>query len=217
MVPILTGVVPFGAVMGTVSADAGTTLVQSTGMNFLAYAGAAQLAATDLMTKHTPILVVVVTGLIINLRFLLYSAAMAPHLRHEGFWTKAISAYFLTDQAYALMSSQQDRLKSSRDIVSFYLGASVCMTIAWHSSVLAGFLFGNFAPKSWALDFAVPLSFIVLLVPTLRNRKYVAVAAVSAMASGLFRHFPFKLGLISAVAVAMGVAIVLTRRNARAS
>lgn len=213
MFPILTGVIPFGAVMGSVSAEAGLTFSQSTLMNLLCYAGASQLAAVDLMTKPAPVFVVVITGLMINLRFLLYSASMASHLQSQSPWRKFVSAYFLTDQAYGLMLMHEDKLKTSYDHVQFYLGASCAMFLAWNSSVAGGYLFGNFAPKEWSLDFAVPLSFVVLLVPTLKNKTYAAVAAFSAVASVAFYFLPMRLGLIAAVTCAMIFAWWLTRRR----
>lgn len=214
MLPIMTGVVAFGAVMGTVSAEAGLTHAESILMNIFVFAGAAQLAAVDLMTKHVPIFVVVLTGLIINLRMLLYSAAFSPVVQNSGFWTKITSAYFLTDQSYTLMSSYENELRTNADKIEFYFGSCVCMALAWHFSVLAGYLFGNFAPSSWSLDYAVPLSFVVLLIPTLKNKKYVAVAVFSSIASVLLRGLPYNLGLVVSALLAIGLAILLTRKKA---
>ncbi|MES2965418.1 MAG: AzlC family ABC transporter permease [Bdellovibrionota bacterium] len=213
MLPVLTGVIPFGLVMGTVSADAELSLGQSVSMNFLAYAGAAQLAAIDLMTKQTPILVIILTGLVINLRFLLYSAAMAPALRNSSFGVKLTSAYFLTDQAYAVVSAHEDELPGPKERVQFYLGTSVCMAIFWHLSVVAGYSFGNFAPKSWSLEYAVPLSFVALLVPTLKNRSYIYVAAFSSVISVLLHELPYRLGLVVTAILALTLAAWISRKR----
>ena len=213
MIPVLTGVIPFGAVMGSVSADATITLSQSVSMNFLSYAGAAQLAALDLMSRQSPILVVVLTALVINLRFLLYSAALAPDLKGASFGTKALSAYFLTDQAYAVVTAHEDDLPGPSETVQFYLGASVCMAICWHLSVVAGYTFGNFAPKSWALDYAVPLSFVAMLVPTLKDRRYIYIAAFSSIVSVLLYQLPYRLGLVMTAALALGLAAWITRKR----
>src|SRR5690349_1595149 len=88
LLPISTGVIPFGAVMGTVSSEAGLSFFDTITMNIIVYAGAAQLAAVELMKHNAASAVVIVTGLVINLRFLLYSAAMAPVLRNSNFLTK---------------------------------------------------------------------------------------------------------------------------------
>ncbi len=173
MLPITTGVLPFGAVMGTVSSEAGLSLFQAATMNLIVYAGAAQLAAVDLMSKHAASIVVIATGLVINLRFLLYSAAMSPVVQNSSLLVKLTCAHTLTDQSYTTMTANSDRLPTTKDQIQFYFGASLIMFIAWQASVIAGFIFGNFAPAAWALDFAVPLSFVALLIPTLKNKTYV--------------------------------------------
>src|SRR5690606_11017795 len=98
-------IIPFGAVMGSSFAEANLSFFQAMVMNMSMYAGAAQLATTELMKLHTASFVVITTGLIINLRFLLYSAAMAPYLEKSGFWTKFFCAFNLTDQSYASMTA----------------------------------------------------------------------------------------------------------------
>ncbi len=213
MLPITTGVIPFGAVMGTVFSQAKLSFFQTMAMNTLVYAGAAQLAAVDLMTKNAAMIVVVITGLVINLRFLLYSAALSPVVQRSSFLTKLFCAYSLTDQAYAVMSSREDQLKTASDAVKFYLGASICMVFTWHSSVIAGYIFGNFAPASWSLDFAVPLSFVALVMPTLKNKKYVIIAGFTSVLSLLLHPLPYKLGLIATATCGVLLAVLLTRKK----
>ncbi len=210
MLPVTTGVIPFGAVMGAVCADAHLSIWQTVGMNVVVFAGASQLAAVDLMQNHAASLVVVVTGLIINVRFLLYSAAMTPVVQRSTVATKLFCAYTLTDQGYAVMSSNESKFKNNSEAVRFYLGSTACMLISWHCSVLAGYVFGNFAPASWSLDFAVPLSFIALVIPTLKNRIYVAVAMFSSLVSLLLFDLPFKLGLVVTAILSIGVAVGLS-------
>lgn len=213
ILPIMSGVVPFGAVVGSTGSEAGLSVTQSMLINVFVFAGASQLAAVDLMTKSATIAVVVLTGLIINLRFLLYSAAISPVLSGSGFWTRFFAAYFLTDQSYAVMSAHEAHFKTSEDAVRFYFGACACMVLTWHVSVLAGALFGNFAPRTWALDFAVPLSFIALVIPTLKDRKYVLVAGSSALSGVLLYRLPLNLGLIASASIAIGLAVFLTRKS----
>lgn len=213
MVPITTGVIPFGAVMGTVTAEAGISFSHSTLMNLFVFAGAAQLAAVELMTKNAASTVVIATGLIINLRFLLYSAALSPVVQNSSWLTKLFSAYFLTDQSYAIMNAHQSRYQTNAERVTFYLGSCLCMGLAWHLSVMAGYVFGNFAPPSLGLDYAVPLSFIALVLPTFKNRTYVWVALFSAASSILFNGLPSRLGLIVSAVLAITFAAWLTRKR----
>jgi predicted branched-subunit amino acid permease len=215
MLPITTGVIPFGAVMGTVSADAGLTFSQTMIMNVIVFAGASQLAAVDLMLQNAASAVVIVTGLIINLRFILYSAALSPVVQKSNFLVKVVAAYCITDQNYAVMSANEKKFTSNAEALEFYLGASLCMVLAWDLAVVGGFVFGNFAPQTWALEFAVPLSFIALVMPTMKKgRVYLAVAIFSSIVSVLLHHVPYKLGLIITSLLAIAFGIFLSRKGA---
>lgn len=216
MLPITTGVAPFGIVMGTVASEAGLSFARSTFMNFWVFAGAAQLAAVDLMSQNAASAVVVATGLIINLRFLLYSAALVPVVRNSRPLTRVLCAYWITDQNYAVMSAHHQELDTPEHAVRFYLGASLAMFLVWHLSVVAGFVFGNFAPAGWALDYAVPVSFVALVIPTLKSRKHLVVAAFSAGVSLVFYAVPFRMGLILTALAAMALATRITRRKGAA-
>lgn len=196
ILPIISGIIPFGAVMGSAFADAKLSFWHAMLMDTVVYAGAAQLASIELMKVQAAIAVVVVTGLIINLRFLLYSAALSPYLKDASGPIKFICAFALTDQSYAAMSANQDSFQTNADAVEFYLGTAFCMQLAWHGSVIAGFVFGNFAPAALGLEFAIPLSFVALLVPTLKTTKHVAVALFSSTLSLVLFHLPLRTGLI---------------------
>ena len=182
-------------------------------MNVLVYAGASQLAATELMMQHAAGFVVIATGLVINLRFILYSAAISPILTESSLATKMACAFTLTDQGYAVMSAHQDQLPTKTDTLTFYFGSAACMMIIWNLSVIAGFVFGNFAPASWALDYAVPLSFIALVIPTLKNKYYVLVAAFSSVVSILLSQLPYRMGLVMTALLAVGFGAFLTRKK----
>lgn len=213
MLPITTGIFPFGVVMGTVFAEAKLSFFQAFTMNFVVFAGASQLAAVDLMIKIAAGIIVVITGLIINLRFLLYSAALSPVVQRSNFWIKIFCAFNLTDQSYTVMAAYQDKLKTSEEAVRFYLGACLCMSLTWHASVILGFIFGNIAPAWLSLDFAVPLSFVALVIPTIKNKKYLIVAACSSFFSLLLYPLPYKIGLISTALLGLGIAAFLNRKG----
>lgn len=213
ILPIISGIVPFGAVMGSAFAEAKLSFFQAMLMNTAVYAGAAQLATTDLMKMNAAWFVVVATGLIINLRFLLYSAAMAPYMRETGFFQKFFVSFTLTDQSYAAMTANTDKISSNKEAIEFYLGTAVCMLLTWHAAVIAGFVFGNFAPASLALDFAIPLSFVALLVPTIKSKNHVIVTVFSSVVSIFLFNFPLKTGMMVTALLSMGLAWFLIQRK----
>jgi 4-azaleucine resistance transporter AzlC len=214
VLPIISGIIPFGAVMGSAFAEAKLSFGHAMLMNSAVYAGAAQLATVDLMKMNAAILVVLATGLIINLRFLLYSAAMSPYLKDAKPLVKFFCAFTLTDQSYAAMMANHHKFDTNEEATEFYIGTAVCMLLTWHGSVMAGFIFGNFAPQSLSLDFAIPLSFVALLVGTLKRNDHKSVALFSAVLSLLFNELPLKTGLIVTAFLSIGLAwMIIQKRN----
>lgn len=212
IIPIISGIIPFGAVMGSAFAEAKLSFWQAMFMNTTVYAGAAQLATVDLMKLNAATFVVIATGVIINLRFLLYSAAMAPYLQDKNFLTKFLCAFSLTDQGYATMTANQHRYSTNSEAVEFYLGTALGMILAWDGSVVAGYVFGNFAPPSLSLDYAIPLSFVALLIPTLKSRTHIGIAVLSSVLSLTFYELPLKTGLMITSLLSIAVAWYFIRR-----
>jgi predicted branched-subunit amino acid permease len=211
MGPVIPGIIPFAMIMGTVASEAGLSMPQTMGMNVIVYAGASQLATIELLTKDTPSIVILLTGLIINFRFLLYSAASSTFLKNSNFVIKIIGAYSLTDQSYAVTSANDKFLKSIEAKVFFTLGAALCMNIFWHFFVISGFYFGNIIPKSLSLDFAVPLSFMALTIPSLVTKTHLLVGVTSIIISILLKDLPFNLGLILTAGFCIFLADTLTK------
>jgi predicted branched-subunit amino acid permease len=216
IIPIISGIIPFGAVMGSAFAEANLSFWQAMLMDTVVYAGAAQLATTDLMRMNAAVFVVIATGLIINLRFLLYSAAMSPYLKEETPLIKFLCAFTLTDQSYAAMSANHDKFDTNTEATNFYLGTAACMVITWHASVIAGFIFGNFAPAALSLDFAIPLSFVALLIPTLKTKSHKWVALFSSIVSLLLYNFPLKTGLMVTALLSISLAWMIIQRRSKA-
>ncbi len=215
ILPIASGVIPFGMVMGVVFAEANLSFLQAVLMNQVVYAGASQLATVSLMKLNTAILIVLATGLIINLRFMLYSAAMSPYLENANRWVKYFCAFTLTDQSYAAMTANQDKFKTNSEAVQFYMGTAVAMLITWHASVLFGYLFGNIAPPKLNLDYAIPLSFVALLVPALKTKTHYFIALFSAIASLVFYKAPLNTGLMISALLSIALAWLIIKRKSR--
>ena len=211
MLPVVPGIIPFGMIMGTVAVSSGLTTLQTMLMNSLIFAGASQLAAIDLMTKNTPVFVIVFAGVVINLRFLLYSAANAEIFQKQGFLPKLFGAYLLTDQSYAVMSATTFKDSSISQKLEFYFGAGILMMVFWNLSVLLGCIFGNIIPPSLSLDFAVPLSFLALTLPSLKSKSHYFVAFFSASLSILFYNLPLKLGLMVTAIMSISIAAMILR------
>ena len=211
--PILLGVVPFGLIAGVATISIGLTSLHAVGLSLIVFAGAAQLAALDLLGSNSPALVVLVTALIINARFVMYSASLGPHFRDLSTPRKVLASYLLTDQAFAFSINRYataDESASSR--FAYYLGAAATLWITWQLSTAVGALLGAGVPESWSLDFAVPLVFLALLVPAVRDRADLAAALTSAALAIAGVGLPFNLGLLVAAAGGITTGVIVERR-----
>jgi predicted branched-subunit amino acid permease len=176
--PMLLGVVPFGLVAGAAPIAAGLDIGHAVGLSTLLFAGASQLAVTDVLDEGGGVAIAVVTALTINLRMLLYSASLAPGLAHESFARRLGAAYLLVDQAYALSVVRWDGDDDRRLRLPFYLAVGVTLWVSWQLATVVGAVVGSRVPHEIPLDFAIPLVFLVLLVPVLGNRPSLVAAAV---------------------------------------
>ncbi len=216
--PVLLAVAPFGLIYGVVAAEAGLDPVQAMAMTSLVVAGASQFAALQLMTEGASALLVILTGAVVNLRMAMYSAALAPHWRGAPLWVRALAAYMLFDQAFALATRRyHDQPGEPLELkIGFYFGVGVVTAATWITASAAGLALGAQAPEGWALDFAVPIAFLAIFAPMLRSVAHLAAATSAALASIALAGLPFKAGLILAalVGVAVGAAVEIALARA---
>jgi len=199
--PILLGVVPFGLITGAATVAIGIPPTSAVGMSLLVFAGASQLAAIELLGVKAPALVIVATALIVNLRFSMYSASIAPWFPGlPGRW-KGPFAYLLTDQAYAVSITRFDRDVPEPARLSFYLGAACALWLTWQVSFAIGAASGGRVPESWSLDFAVPLTLLALLPASVADRAALVTVGATAVASAFVAGLPLNLGVIAAVVI----------------
>lgn len=196
MLPVLLGIVPFGMVAGIAGVENGATVAQSIAFGFLSYSAAAQIAAFDLLGRGAPLIVVIGTAIVINLRFAMYSASLARHITGGRLVRRAADAYLLTDHAYALTVSRATQPPPPRYLRSYYFGAAVVMWAAQMTAVVVGALFGTGAPEAIPLAFAVPLTFLALLIPTLADRPSLLAALVAGIVAVAAQDAPANAGML---------------------
>ena len=215
--PFLVIVMPFGLVFGVAATEAGLDVFTTMSMTVMVFAGASQLAALQLLRENAPVLIVLVAALAVNLRMAMYSAALTPHLGQAPFWQRALMAFFLVDQPYALCEREFAR-RPGQPIaarVAYYAGTATPIAMAWWGSTFAGATVGRALPPEWGLDFAAPLTFVAMFAPLLRSAPHVAAAAVSTLLALGLAVLPWNLGLIVAAAAAMATGAFVERRLER--
>ncbi|NUQ84414.1 MAG: AzlC family ABC transporter permease [Anaerolineales bacterium] len=212
-VPLLIGVFPFGMIYGALALNAGLTASAAQAMSSIVFAGSAQFVTAQLLRESAPGFVIVLTVAIVNLRHVLYSASLAPYLAPLSTRWKTLLAYLLTDEAYAPTILKYEREGATPQAHWFLLGAGLALWGTWQGSTALGIFLGTAIPESWSLDFALPLTFIAMVVPVLKGRPYVA-ATFSAGATALAAHsLPYKLGLILAALVGITVGTYLEKKG----
>lgn len=211
--PILVGVFPFGLIAGIAAIEAGLGSIQAYAASPIVFAGASQLAMMDLIGRDAAPIVIVATVLVINARFSMYSAALAPPFRDLSPIRKAYGAYIVTDQSFAVSVVRFDRADDSlSERFSYYMGASLGAWGTWQISSLLGVIVGAGVPNEWSLDFAIPLVFMALLFPAIKDRGSTIAAVTAAAAAVAFASLPLDLGLLVASAIGLTAGAIWGRQ-----
>jgi 4-azaleucine resistance transporter AzlC len=210
--PLMLGIVPFALVAGIAAVDAGLGLAEAVGMSVIVFAGASQLAAFELLGSNAPLAVVIGTAAVINLRMVMYSASIAPYFADYDRRLRAGLAYVLTDQAYALSVAEFDK-SPGRSRWRYYLGVAASLWVVWQIGTVVGVVIGTGVPDSWGLTFAVPLVFLALLVPAMKDRPTtaagVAAGAVAIVAVGLPLNLGLLVGAITGIVVGLATGAIV--------
>ncbi|PTW51980.1 MULTISPECIES: AzlC family ABC transporter permease [Rhodovulum] len=203
--PFILIVVPFSLLFGVVARDAGLDLLQAMAMSVLVIAGASQFTALALLEDHAPVFVALLAALAVNLRMAMYSAALVPYLGHARLGVRALMAYLMVDQAFAVAVRTYEAHPAMTPAarVAYYFGCMVLICPFWYGGTLTGALVGQAIPAEFSLDFAVPVCFIALTAPLIRSLPHAVAALVSALAALALAWLPWSLGLPVAALVAM--------------
>lgn len=216
VLPLELGVLPFGMIFGVTVNNAHMPALAAQATSTIIFAGSAQLIYARLFGSGAPWITLVLTAAILNLRHMLYSASIAPYMRSFDRRWKLLLAYLLTDEAYAVVISHFDKLGMDAPLLAlrkhwFFFGAAVTLWLTWHLSTLIGIFVGGTIPESWSLDFAVPLTFIAIVVPALRDRAGGAAAITAGLVSVAAYSMPLKLSLVTATLLGIMAGVLVDR------
>jgi 4-azaleucine resistance transporter AzlC len=200
--PVLLALIPFAVAFGATAMGGGLSALETLAMSVLVFAGAAQLAAVPLISAGASVAIVVLTVLVVNLRMTLYSASLASHFRRLPLGWKGLLSYLLTDQAYAATITRFDDGETEEpDKRWYFLGVALAIWVTWQAGTMLGVFLGSWASEGWSLDFVLPLTFIALAVPAIKDRATAAAALSAGVAAVLAAALPLNLGLITAASV----------------
>lgn len=190
--------IPFGLVCGVASVQAGLGEWGAVALAAFAFAGSSQAVLTQFLSGGAPLMIAIVSGLVVNLRMAVYSAAISQRIAGASRKERMLWAAFLVDQTFISNEARHQRGEHMDHPLAFYLGCAMMLWPWWVLMNAIGAFAGAKLPTSWQLDFTIPLSFVAMVVPLLKTRSQMLAAIAGGVAGVLLYAMPLKTGLIAA-------------------
>ena len=209
--PLMIPVVPFGLIFGILSIDIGFSPLATMGMSLIIFGGASQIILLQLFSGGASSLVIISSVGAVNSRHLLYGAVVSEHVSDLKLIWKIIISYFLIDQAFAV-SNQYFKKNKEKNRYFHLIGAGFTCWIIWQSTTFLGIILGAAIPEKLGLSFAIPLTFLAILINDLRKMINIIVIIVSGLVALFgYNYVPYKAYVIVAALAGLLTAFILTK------
>ena len=214
--PLVLGAAPLGMIFGALVVASGLPAWFAVMMSLVVFAGSAQFIVIGLMATGTPLFVILLTTFVVNLRHALYGVALMPHLKSEPLWMRALLAFGLTDESFAVAAAKFEEENVS---IKRYLGASIVFFYSsWVAFTYLGVVLGEQFPalKDMGLEIAMLVTFIGMTVPHMKKKPALLAILITALSSLLFSALPYNLGLIFSTALGVSGGYLSSRYKRKA-
>jgi 4-azaleucine resistance transporter AzlC len=208
---LLFGIVPWGIVAGVAMVSAGLSRAEAVAMSLLVFAGTSQLAVLPLLIAKAPLWVMYATALVVNLRYVIYSAVLAPYFERLSRPWRVLLSYITVDGMFALFAGRFRPDDANPHKHWYFLGGSLLLWAAWQLASWIGIFGGALIPKEWSLEFSATLALIALLMPLLFDRAVVWDALAAGGVALIASKLPLNLGLLAAIAAGVAVGLAVAR------
>ncbi len=209
--PHMLSVIPFGIICGAIGVELGFNPYLVYAMSIIIFGGASQIVFLQLLSGGASSLVAVTSVGVINSRHLLYGAVLSEYLEKLSFIKKLLISYFVVDQGFAESNKFFKKNKTEEYLHYHLIGTGGTLWICWQIATLAGIILGSFVPEELGLKFAIPLTFIAIVVQDLKKIDHVIIMLVCGISSLLFFEAPFKSYILISPVIALFVAALLLR------
>ena len=209
--PLLLPVIPFGIIFGAIGIELGFSPLITYATSLIIFGGASQIVFMQLISGGASSLVAITSVGVINSRHLLYGAVLSEYLEKLSFIKKLFISYFIVDQGFAESNKYIKQNKNLSNPHYYVLGTGVTLWLCWQLSTISGIILGSFIPEELGLKFAIPLTFLAIIVNDLRKLDHVFVMIVSGFASLILFDAPFKSYIILSPIVALIAAFIMLR------
>lgn len=212
--PAMVATGTWGFVTGIALVKSGLTDSMATLMTLMVYAGSAQLTSLPLIESSAPLWLIFAAGTVVNIRFVIFGAALQPFFRHMSWFKRLILGYLSTDFSFVLFMARygDSRDKGTTDQLWYFLGVILPGWLTWNLFSLLGIYLGAFVPASWSLEFAAILALMAIVLPLVKTRPMVMCLLVASVIAWVSQPLPLRLGLAAAVIGGI-LAGVLTERR----
>ncbi|MDQ2139443.1 AzlC family ABC transporter permease [Alcaligenaceae bacterium A4P071] len=199
--PTLIATATWGLVTGVAMVKSGLTDNVALAMTLLVYAGSAQLTSLPLIASGAPLWLIFAAGCVVNVRFIIFGAALHPYFRHLPWPKRLVLGYFTTDMAFVLFMPRygEAAVRGTREQMWFFIGCIVPGWLAWQISSLTGIYLASIVPTTWSLDFAAVLALLAITIPLASSRPILVAMLAAGMVAWVGQMFPLRLGLAAAV------------------
>ncbi len=211
--PHMLSVIPFGIICGAIGVELGFNPYLVYAMSLIIFGGASQIVFLQLLSGGASALIAVTSVGVINSRHLLYGAVLSEYLEKLSILKKLIISYFVVDQGFAESNKYFKKNKNQKHIHYHLLGTGITLWVCWQISTLTGIVLGSIVPPELGLKFAIPLTFIAIVVSDLKKIDHVVVMLVSGISSLIFFDAPLKSYIIISPIIALIAASILLWRK----
>ena len=211
VLPLLIPVVPFGIIFGAIGIELGFGPYVTYATSIIIFSGASQIVFFQLLSVGASSIVAITSSSVISTRHLLYGVVVNQYLSNLSIYWKIGLSYILTDQAFAV--SNEYFKKNKRDEFKHYylLGAGVTLWVTWQLTTIIGILLGSIVPEELGLTFAIPLTFLALLINYFRKIDHIIVIIVSGVLSVILFDAPFKSYIIFSSLISLLIAYLIVK------
>lgn len=216
--PLVIGIVPFGLAYGVLATQAGLTVAETLLMSLVVFAGSAQFMAVVMIQAGVGLPFIVLSTFAINLRHLLMGLSLSPYFAEETSWWRRLLAFGMADEVYVTTIAHHQEMGLERGSRHFMLASALTLYCVWATCSVVGAVAGRSIPDplAWGLDFAMPATFLTMLVPQAETRRMLAVIIVAALVgTWAYVAIPGKWYIIIAAMAATAVGTALETASER--
>ncbi len=211
LAPHLLSVIPFGIIFGAIGIELGFDPIMTYATSLIIFGGASQIVFLQLLSGGASSLIAITSVGIINSRHLLYGAVLSEYLNKLSLIKKLFISYFIVDQGFAVSNMYFKKNKKQNFNYYHLLGSGITLWLCWQISTILGIYLGSIVPEALGLKFAIPLTFIAIIINELRKLDHLIVMIVSGLAATFFYNAPFKSYILISPLIGLSAAYLISK------